>query len=77
MLCRDFYSGVLAYVGDKQNRMLISITASGKERWRVAVPGFPGRNVNVGLTGGVLLVEENADSAGARVVVLNGSTGAE
>src|SRR6516162_2530268 len=49
MLCGDFYSGVLAYVGDKQNRTLISITASGKERWSVAVPGFPGRNVNVGL----------------------------
>jgi len=77
MLCGDFYSGVLAYVGDKQNRTLISITASGKERWRVAVPGFPGRNVNVGLTGDILLVEENPDSAGARVVVLNGSTGAE
>jgi outer membrane protein assembly factor BamB len=77
MLCGDFYSGVLAYVGDKQNRMLISISASGKERWRVAVPGFPGRNVNVGLTGDVLLVEESPDSAGARVVVLNGRTGAE
>ena len=77
MLCGDFYSGVLAYVGDKQNRMLISITASGKERWRVAVPGFPGRNVNVSLTGDVLLVEENPDFAGARVVVLNGRTGAE
>ena len=77
MLCGDFYSGVLAYVGDKQNRMLTSITASGKERWRVAVPGFPGRNVNIGLTGDILLVEENPDSAGARVVVLNGSTGAE
>lgn len=77
MLCGDFYSGVLAYVGDKQNRVLISITASGKERWRVAVPGFPGRIVNVGLTGDILLVEENSDSAGARVVVLNGSTGAE
>jgi outer membrane protein assembly factor BamB len=77
MLCGDFYSGVLAYVGDKQNRMLISITANGKERWRVAVPGFPGRNVNVALTGDVLLVEESPDSAGARVVVLNGRTGAE
>ena len=77
MLCGDFYSGVLAYVGDKQNRMLVSITASGKERWRVAVPGFPGRNVNVSLTGDILLVEENSDSAGAHVVVLNGSTGAE
>ena len=77
MLCGDFYSGVLAYVGDKQNRMLISITANGRERWRVSVPGFPGRNVNVGLTGDVLLVEENSDSAGARVVVLNGRTGAE
>jgi outer membrane protein assembly factor BamB len=77
MLCGDFYSGVLAYVGDKQNRMLISITASGKERWRAAVPGFPGQNVNVALTGDVLLVEENPHSAGARVVVLNGRTGAE
>jgi outer membrane protein assembly factor BamB len=77
MLCGDFYSGVLAYVGDKQNRMLISITASGQERWRVAVPGFPGRNINVGLTGDVLLLEESPDSAGARVVVLNGRTGAE
>ena len=77
LLCGDFYSGVLAYVGDKQNRMLISITASGKERWRVAVPGFPGRNVNVALTGDVLLVEENPDFAGARVVVLNGRNGAE
>lgn len=77
MLCGDFYSGVLAWVGDKQNRMLISITASGKERWRVRVPGFPGRNVNVALTGDVLLVEESPDSAGARVVVLNGRTGAE
>jgi outer membrane protein assembly factor BamB len=77
MLCGDFYNGVLAYVGDQQNRMLISITASGKERWRVAVPGFPGRNVNVALTGDVLLVEENPDSAGARVVVLNGRDGAE
>jgi outer membrane protein assembly factor BamB len=77
MLCGDFYSGVLAYVGDKQNRMLISITANGKERWRVAVPGFPGRNVNVGLTGDVLLVEESPDSAEVRVVVLNGRTGAE
>jgi len=43
----------------------------------VAVPGFPGRNVNVALTGDVLLVEENSDSAGARVVVLNGRTGVE
>lgn len=77
MLCGDFYSGVLAYVGDKQNRMLISITASGKERWRAAVPGFPGRTVNVGLTGDVLLVEESPDSAGVRVVVLNGRTGVE
>jgi outer membrane protein assembly factor BamB len=77
ILCGDFYSGVLAYVGDKQNRVLISITASGKERWRAAVPGFPGRNVNVALTGDVLLVEENPDSAGARVVVLNGRDGAE
>ncbi len=77
MLCGDFYSGVLAYVGDKQNRMLISITAGGKERWRAAVPGFPGRNVNVGLTGDVLLVEESPDTAGVRVVVLNGRTGVE
>lgn len=77
MLCGDFYGGVLAYVGDKQNRMLISITASGKERWRVAVPGFPGRTVNVSLTGDILLVEENSDFAGTRVVVLNGSSGAE
>jgi hypothetical protein len=77
MLCGDFYSGVLVWVGDKQNRMLISITASGKERWRVPVPGFPGRSVNVGLTGDVLLAEESPDSAGARVVVLNGRTGTE
>jgi outer membrane protein assembly factor BamB len=77
MLCGDFYSGVLAYVGDKQNRVLLSITAGGKERWRVAVPGFPGRNVNVALTGDILLVEEDPDSAGARVVVLDGRTGGE
>ena len=77
MLCGDFYSGVLAYAGDNQNRILISITAGGKERWRAAVPWFPGRNVNVGLTGDVLLVEASPDSAGVRVVVLNGRTGVE
>jgi outer membrane protein assembly factor BamB len=77
MLCGDFYSGVLAYVGDKENRTLISLTAQGRQRWRAAVPGFPGHNVNVALTGDVLLVEESPDFSGARVVVLHGRTGAE
>lgn len=75
MICGDTYGGVLVYEGDQAKRVLVDLDALGRERWRVAAPGFDGRSFTYTMIGILYIVEEDADGNGGRIVGLDAKTG--
>jgi len=76
LICGDFFGGVLLYVGDNfWNRVLVSVDASGRERWRVSLPGMRTTGVNITPEGVVFVVQNNRGVS--RIVGVDGRTGAQ
>jgi outer membrane protein assembly factor BamB len=74
LIAGDYFGGALLYVGDVASRVLVDVNADGRERWRVAVPGFNGKGVNITSEGVMYFVQ--AEIGGGRILGLDARTGA-
>jgi hypothetical protein len=75
MICCDSYGGVLLQIGTVDSRVLVDLDMHGRERWRVAAPGFSGKDFTYTLAGTLFFLEDFPARSAVGLVGLDGLTG--
>jgi hypothetical protein len=68
MICGDTFGGVLVQIGSADSRVLVDLDMHGRERWRIAAPGFSGKDFTF-TQGGTLFFLEDFPARSAVVLV--------
>jgi outer membrane protein assembly factor BamB len=74
-VCGDSLGGVIILSGEGSSRVLISVDASGHERWHVPASGFDGYAYTYTNNGTFFFVEEEQGGTKLRLVSLDPKTG--